>query len=257
MLNFRNTGIVVILLLAALIACDVQYDISAWWYVLLAFVYSLILFYGSYYVGSNFYIPVICSADITVKQIAISFDDGPMEQYTPEILNILKEFKVPAAFFCIGSRIPGREKLLQQLHTEGHLIGNHSYSHHALFDLFSATKMQQDLQQMDAAMQSVTGLKPLLLRPPYGVTNPNLAKAIRKGGYTPVGWNIRSLDTVIKNEEQLLQKVTKSIKPGSIVLFHDTSKTTLAILPSFIRHVTAQGYSIVRLDKMLNLIPYA
>ncbi|MFT3826147.1 MAG: polysaccharide deacetylase family protein [Chitinophagaceae bacterium] len=257
MLNFRNTSIVVVLLLAALIICDIQFTLSAWWYVLLAFLYSLILFYGSYYVGSNFYIPITCSADITVKQIAISFDDGPMEAYTPAVLNILKEFDVPAAFFCIGHRIPGREALLRQLHAEGHLIGNHSYSHHALFDLFSAAKMQQDLQQMDNTMEAATGLKPLLFRPPYGVTNPNLAKAIRKGGYTPIGWNIRSLDTVIKDEQQLLEKVTKSIKPGAIVLFHDTSKTTLAILPSFIRYVTAQGYSIVRLDKMLNLNPYA
>ena len=257
MLTLRNTSLITLALLAVLIVCDLQMGISVWWYVLLAFVYSLVLFYGSYYVGSNFYIPVICSTNTSEKQIAISFDDGPIEQFTPEILAVLREYQVPAAFFCIGHRVAGRENLMQQIHTEGHLLGNHSYSHHALFDLFSAAKMQADLKQMDEAMYAATGLKPLLFRPPYGVTNPNLAKAIRRGGYTPIGWNIRSLDTVIKNEEKLLKKVTESIKPGAIVLFHDTSKTTLAILPSFIQYAASQGYTIVRLDKMLNLNPYA
>ena len=100
-------------------------------------------------------------------------------------------------------------------------------------------------------------LVPKLFRPPYGVTNPNLKKAIIKGNYTPVGWSVRSMDTVIRNEKKLLDKVKRSLKPGAVFLFHDTSKTTVNILPGFIREVKNNGYHIVPLDKLLHLVPYA
>ena len=113
------------------------------------------------------------------------------------------------------------------------------------------------MKLMDAIVNEYTGLTPKLFRPPYGVTNPNVKKAIINGGYTPVGWSLRSMDTVIKDEKKLLEKVKQSINPGTIILFHDTSKTTLGILPEFIRYVKANGYEIVRLDKMVNLSVYA
>ncbi|MEO5996792.1 MAG: polysaccharide deacetylase family protein [Chitinophagaceae bacterium] len=229
----------------------------SWFIYLVIFItYSLLLFYGSYFVSSDFFIKVICAADTDNREIALSFDDGPAPSYTPEILELLNDHKIKAAFFCIGNRINGNETLLRRLHEDGHMIGNHSYSHHFWFDLFSTREMLADLKMMDQAMEKVTGLKPRLFRPPYGVTNPNLRKAIEQGNYIPVGWNIRSMDTVIKDEKKLLTKVTKALKPGAILLFHDTSKTTLAILPSFIKQVNEKGYKIVRLDKLLKLKAY-
>ena len=257
MLNFRNTNILFTVLLILTILFHILHGITFFIYPVLLIVYSLVLFYGCYYVGSNFFIPVICSSSTDKKVIALSFDDGPATDYTPEILAILQEQAVKAAFFCIGNRIAGNEQLFRQLHEEGHVIGNHSYSHHFWFDMFSSKKMLTDLQRMDAAMSAVTGLQPRLFRPPYGVTNPNLKKAIINGRYTPIGWNIRSLDTVIRDEQKLLKKINEAIKPGAIILFHDTSRTTLAILPAFIRQVKERGYEIVRLDKMLNLQAYA
>lgn len=257
MLNFRNTNILFTALLILAILFHILHGITFFIYPVLGFVYSLVLFYGCYYIGSNFFIPVICSFPTDKKVIALSFDDGPATDYTPEILAILRGEAVKAAFFCIGNRIAGNEQLLRQLHEEGHVIGNHSYSHHFWFDMFSSEKMLADLQRMDAAMSAVTGLQPRLFRPPYGVTNPNLKKAIINGRYTPIGWNIRSLDTVIQDEQKLLKKINEAIKPGAIILFHDTSRTTLAILPAFIRQVKEHGYEIVRLDKMLNLQAYA
>jgi len=113
------------------------------------------------------------------------------------------------------------------------------------------------MQQMDAATNKATGKTPKLFRPPYGVTNPNLKKAIINGNYTPVGWSVRSFDTVITDEKRLLNKMISKVKPGAVFLFHDTSKTTLAILPQFLDHVKSNGYQIIRPDKMLNLQPYA
>lgn len=256
MLNFRNTNIFFSLLLLVLIGLHIQYGLPFYSYLLLFVAYSLIVFYGCYYVGSNFFIKIICSANTSKKEIAISFDDGPATSYTPEILQLLKQENINATFFCIGNRIAGNEHILQQIKEEGHIIGNHSYSHHFWFDMFPAKKMLEDLRQMDDEMERVTGLRPKLFRPPYGVTNPNLKKAIISGNYTPVGWSVRSMDTVIKDEKKLLIKINASIKPGAVFLFHDTSKTTLEALPAFIKEVKNKGYQIVPLDKLLLLKPY-
>jgi len=257
MLNFRNTNIFFIALLAILIGLHFKYGLPIYFYCLLLIAYSLIVFWGCINVSSNFFIPIICKADTDKNEISISFDDGPAENHTTEILQVLKSENVKATFFCIGNRIKGCENILQRINEEGHIIGNHSFSHHFWFDMYSAKKMQQDLKQMDAEMERVTGLRPKLFRPPYGVTNPNLAKAIKKGGYIPVGWSVRSLDTVAKDEQQLLKKINAGIKPGAVFLFHDTCKITLDVLPEFIQEVKKRGYNIIPLDKLLDLHPYA
>jgi peptidoglycan-N-acetylglucosamine deacetylase len=245
------------MLLIILIGVHIKYGLPLYAYLLLLFVYSLIVFYGCYYIGSNFFIKIICEANTDKKEIAISFDDGPAPQYTPEILQTLKSENIKAAFFCIGKHIPGNEQILKQAVDEGHIVGNHSYTHHFWFDMFSAKQMLGDLEMMDCEMKRVTGLQPKLFRPPYGVTNPNLKKAIINGGYTPVGWSVRSMDTVIKDEKRLLNKVITSLKPGAVFLFHDTSQATVKMLPAFIKEVKNRGYHIVPLDKLLALRPYA
>ena len=113
------------------------------------------------------------------------------------------------------------------------------------------------MRQMDHQLEKIAGLKPVLFRPPYGVTNPNLKKAIISGGYTPVGWSVRSMDTVTKDEKKLLSKVTEGIKPGAVFLFHDTCNITLNVLPSFLEEVKKRGYQVVPLDKLLHLKSYA
>ena len=257
MLNFRNTNILFIALLIILIGLHVKYGLPFYIYLLLFVAWSLIVFWGCINVSSGFFINIVCNAHTDKKEIAISFDDGPSENYTQPILDVLKAEDVKATFFCIGNRIAGNESILKQVHADGHIIGNHSFSHHFWFDLYSAKKMQDDLKQMDSEMQRVTGLRPKLFRPPYGVTNPNVAKAITNGAYTPVGWSVRSLDTVAKDEQQLLNKINTGIKPGAVFLFHDTCKITLNVLPQFIQEVKKRGYNIIPMDKLLALQPYA
>jgi peptidoglycan-N-acetylglucosamine deacetylase len=252
MLNSRNIIIVFIVVLVILVYLGQPIWVCALWGLLC----TLPLGWGSYSISSNVYIPVLCSGPKDRRVIALSFDDGPAEQYTPQILEILEGRGVEAAFFCIGTNIKGREGLLRRIHEGGHLIGNHSYSHHFWFDLFSSRRMRADLAQMDAAVREVLGVTPRLFRPPYGVTNPNLARAIRRGGYTPVGWNVRSLDTVINDPVKLTERVSAALKPGAIILLHDTSAATLAMLPRFIDAARIAGYAFQRLDKMCNLTPY-
>lgn len=255
MLNFRNTNIVFALLLLALATIQYRYGFDLSWIIALILVYTLFLFYGSFNVRSNFYIKTHYGKNKGIKQIAITFDDGPA-RFTPQILNLLKEHQAPATFFCIGKHIAAHKELLQRIHNEGHLIGNHSYNHGFWFDMLPYAKMKAELQRTHALVHKLTGREMAWFRPPYGVTNPSLAKAIKNMGYNAIGWNIRSMDTVVKDSNDLLQKMKKRLTPGAVILFHDTSAATTAMLPAFLRFVKEQQYDIVRLDKLLDLQAY-
>ena len=257
MLNFRNTNLIFCLAMVVGIVLRFFYTVPAWYFISLLGLYCLILFYGCFFIQSDFFLRVSCRAGTAEKKIALSFDDGPVAGSTEDILLMLKNEGVHAAFFCIGKKIPANVHLTRRIIEEGHIIGNHSYSHDRWFDLFSSGRMLTELRAMDQEMQAATGLKPKLFRPPYGVINPNLKKAIIKGAYHPVGWSVRSFDTVIRDEEGLQKKMRKALDPGAVYLFHDTSETTRKILPAFIRFVKDEGYDIVRLDKLLFLQPYA
>jgi peptidoglycan/xylan/chitin deacetylase (PgdA/CDA1 family) len=189
--------------------------------------------------------------------VALTFDDGPLTAFTPQILDILQKAQAPAAFFCIGNRIAGQEALLKRIDAEGHVIGNHSFSHHFWFDLFPASKMLAELQQVDNTIEQVTGKRPRLFRPPYGVTNPNVRRAVNRGNYTAVGWNIRSLDTVAKRADELMNRILSRLQPGGVILMHDSIPLTVEILPALIAHIREQGYTIKRIDQLLNIPAYA
>jgi peptidoglycan-N-acetylglucosamine deacetylase len=257
MLTFKNTSFAVLVVIALLIVLGFIIVVPWYVYLLPVFVYSLILFYGSYRVDSDFYMPVICSAQTTDKKVAISFDDGPSGKYTVPILGLLNNRNIKAAFFCIGKNIPGNENILRDTFESGHLVANHSYSHANLFDFFSADKMYADLTHANRLIEEATGKVPQLFRPPYGVTNPNLKSAVAKAGFIAVGWNVRSYDTVIRDEEKLLKRITAAIRPGAVFLFHDTCESTLKVLPAFLDELKSRGYEVERIDKLLKIPAYA
>ena len=93
--------------------------------------------------------------------------------------------------------------------------------------------MTRDLEQFDLKMRSIIGVRPKLFRPPYGVTNPNVKASIINGNYFPVGWSIRSMDTVVKDKVRLLKNVSSGFAAGEVILFHDTCEITKEILISF------------------------
>ena len=225
-------------------------------YVIYAVAWSIVLFCGCYFIGLNFFVESVNHGAGTEKVLALSFDDGPTP-FTATALDILKEKKVEAVFFCIGRRISGQEETMRRLVSEGHIIGNHSFSHHPLFDLFSSKKMGGDLEAMTSAVHSVTGFRPVLFRPPFGVTNPAVARVVKTGRYISIGWNLRSYDTMKKNPEKLRAKIRRGLKAGGIILLHDTAAVTLEALPGIIDDIRAAGYRLERLDKMCNLTPYA
>lgn len=223
--------------------------------VMLLFVVAKI--YGSFFIASNFYLNALCNGDREEKSIAITFDDGPVPGSTDRILKILNEKNVKSTFFCIGKNIASAESLLKQIDADGHLIGNHTFDHGKLFDLLSTKEMAAELGKTNEVISHAINKKPKLFRPPYGVTNPNLAKAVNAGNFQTIGWSVRSFDTVSKDQAALWNSVTKKLKGGDIVLFHDRCEATIELLPRFIDHVSDAGLKIVPLDQLLKVKPYA
>lgn len=226
------------------------------YYVCLFLVYISVLVYGSYFIQSDFFIRSLWKGDKTRNAIAITFDDGPMKDFTPHLLDLLKSEKVPAAFFLIGKNIEGNEALVQRMVDEGHVIGNHSYSHTFWFSLNKSETMYNDMQKCDDEIIRATGKKPKFFRPPYGVINPMVKKAIEKGNYDCIGWSIRTYDTNAKSAAQVLQKSLKNLGNGDIILFHDWGKFTIGILSEFIKEVRARDFEIVGLEEILKTKAY-
>ena len=173
-----------------------------------------------------------------------------------KVLDVLLKYNVKATFFCIGNQIEKEPEILKRIISEGHIVGNHSYSHSNFFGIFSTQKVIDELHKTREIILNITGKNTLYFRPPFGVTNPRISRAIKATNYKAIGWNIRSLDTVIKSEEEIFKRVKNKIKPGGIILFHDTSLKTVSVLERLLLFLQEE-YEIVPIDYLLNESPYA
>ncbi|GIV32763.1 MAG: polysaccharide deacetylase [Chitinophagales bacterium] len=258
MLNYKTSTATVLLLLVALTMINFFVTrVPLYIFFIVMGLYLLLLVLGSAFIGMHFYLPSVCHGRRAEKKIALTFDDGPSESHTPIILDILQNQKVPAAFFCIGKNVERYPELASRIVSDGHIIGHHSFSHDFWFDLFAAVKMKKEMDITARLIEDVTGRYPLLFRPPYGVTNPNLAKALRMSRFIPIGWSLRSNDTVIRTPEKLLHRLLGKLRAGDIILLHDHGLQTTHILPEFIREAQNAGFTFVSLDELTGLKPYA
>lgn len=224
-------------------------------YLLLVSIFLGVEFYGAYFIHSGFHLKATCKIDTSEKVIVLSFDDGPALQ-TERVLEILNEFDVKATFFCIGNRIKGKETILKKINDKGHLIANHSYSHGFLFDLKTTSALINDLELCSAEIKKVIGKAPVFFRPPYGVTTPALASATAKLNFEVIGWNIRSLDTHLKDKHRLLNRIKERLEPGSILLMHDTIDGIEIVLKELLVYLKEQNYKVVPLDQLIQKKAY-
>jgi peptidoglycan-N-acetylglucosamine deacetylase len=205
---------------------------------------------------SGFHHPVICSGRSDLKEVALTFDDGPHQQ-TLKILGVLERRNVKATFFVTGKHLEQNSEIAESIFFKGHIMGNHTWSHSWWFDFFSPGKMHAELVRTASLIETLTGKKPLFFRPPYGVINPMLSRALRKLPWSVICWNIRSFDTVNPNPQLVIDKVVRKLKPGAIIALHDHTLFSDQHLERLIDLVSENGYRIVPLDQLLQKPAYA
>lgn len=220
------------------------------WILVVGIIWLGFTVWGAFDLRLGYFVPTINSKKTRNKKIAITFDDGPTE-FTPKALDLLKKYNAKATFFCIGKQIEKHPDICRRIYSEKHQLGNHSYSHSNSFAFFSAEKVREELQKTALLLQEITGEKNHYFRPPFGVTNPHIAKAVKELGRQVIGWNIRSLDTVIEDENKILKRITNKLKPGSIILLHDTSDKTIRVLEQLLLTLQKENYQMVTINKLL------
>lgn len=184
-------------------------------------------------------------------QVALTFDDGP-SAYTQQYLKVLRQYRVHAAFFLIGNQISAYPHLLQQELQQGHLVGNHSWDH----PMFTAAKtdVAAQLGSTQAAILRGSGFRTCLMRPPYGAWNKKTQLATAASGLQIVLWDVDSRDWSRPGTVNIVRNSLSGVRDGSIILMHDGGgerTQTLAALPLIIKGLRADGFKIVRLDKLL------
>ena len=232
------------LLLALGIGVGSCYTWGWGYYLALGLLFVGLLSWGVFDIRLGYFVPTLCRLKNKQKrQVVLTFDDGPTE-LTPLFLDLLNRYEVKAIFFCIGRQIAQYPQIVQRIKEEGHLIGNHTYSHIPQNCFASTAVMTQEIQQTDALLAQL-GIVTPYFRPPYGVTNPHIASAARRTGKRVIGWDIRSLDTVIKDETRLWSRVVSKLNQGNIILMHDTSERTLHVLEQLLKYLKANDYQVV------------
>jgi len=181
------------------------------------------------------------------KLVALTFDDGPHPNYTPQLLDILRKEQVKATFFVIGhmaDRYPG---LVKQIAAEGHEIGNHTYSHATLTKL-SSDDIETEYKANNDVIHKLTGRRIRYCRPPGGDFNLDVLRSAAAIGLTTVLWTDDPGDYDNPGDQVLLQREVDKLSDGGIVLLHDGSKDTLDTLAAFLEDAKRKGYSFVSLD---------
>ena len=232
--------------------------ISLWWCALPLLIWCLLTLIGSFFIRLDYYFKSFhANKNSTRNQVAITFDDGPHPTFTPKVLTLLNQYDAKATFFCIGKNAAKFPELLKEIITDGHTIGNHTYTHSNAFGFFSTKKVTAELQKTMAVVKEISGKKMNLYRPAFGVTNPNIKRAVKATGLQSIGWSIRSLDTTKLSQETILNRITTSISKGDIILLHDTNAKTIAVLEQLLLFLQQNNLQSVTIDQLLNIEAYA
>ncbi len=182
----------------------------------------------------------VYSVDRNDGKIAISFDAAWGGDKTKKILDILDENGVKATFFLVDIWTQRFPELVQEIAARGHEIGNHSTTHPKMSSL-SRDKIAQELETMSDNVEKLIGQRPTLFRPPYGDYNNDVVLTARQNGYEVVQWSVDSLDWKNKGVQPLIDRATKNVKSGDIVLFHNDSQYIVEALPAVLKSYREQG----------------
>lgn len=228
----------------------------------------LILFLIVFYMALPFTMTRICGIGVLRRgkpgaRIALTFDDGPDPRYTPQLLDLLQEHGVKATFFVLGSKAEKYPDLVRRIYLEGHQIGIHNYTHLSNWLMTPGQVREQHVERSADIVERIVGERPVFYRPPWGIVNAgdlfSLRKSYRIVLWSVMGWDWRrSMDA-----ERLTRRLMRNIKPGSIVLLHDSGDTAgadetapeqmLKSLRDVLTELRLKGYQCVRVDELQGL----
>lgn len=224
--------------------------------ILLITIYIENLDYETIEVLNNKNLAVVTSGSKTEKTLALSFDDGPHPEYTVQILDILKEYNVVATFFVLGQHAEKYPEIINRQLSEGHEIGNHSYSH---IDMKKASikEIQEEFDKTQEIIYSICNVKPKLFRPPYGNYNDQVVKLIDSHESTLVLWTFYqdSKDWSNPGVETIIETTLSKAKNGDIILLHDyvykDESHTVKALKTIIPILLDKGYRFVTISDLI------
>ena len=194
-------------------------------------------------------IPIYC-VDKKEKMISISFDAAWGNEDTQTLIDILAKYKVKATFFVVGEWVDKYPESVKALSDAGHEVMNHSSTHPHMPKL-SNEEMLNEIKGCDEKIAKITGVTPILFRPPYGDYNNDLITNLASLNHYCIQWDVDSLDWKNPTPDQITQTVLKKVKAGSIVLFHNAALNTPAALPGIIEHLQKDGYTLVPISKLI------
>ncbi len=192
------------------------------------------------------------------KIVALTFDDGPYSPYTEQLLDVLKEYEVPATFFVVGQNVEKNPELVKRIVDEGHQLGNHTYHHVDLLKIDRKT-IEEEIDRTNKVIKAATGTVPHLMRPPHGFRDPVVMEIMATRGLKVVEWSIMSRDWTNPGVEAIVERTLAKVKNGSIILLHDgdgiASKAsraqTVEATRRIIQTLSVQGYKFVTVDEIL------
>lgn len=192
---------------------------------------------------------ILIHGNINLKEVALTFDDGPRPEIAREMLNVLGRYRARATFFVVGSMVDQHPRLVRRMMNEGHEVANHSYSHPRL-DGMTEDEIRTELARCDRAVFEATGARTNLFRPPGMRYDGTVLRAAQSLGYVTVHWNVAAQDFKPQPAQIIADKVLSTVRPGSVVLLHG-HPDTLAALPTIVEELSRQGYRFVTVSQML------
>ena len=192
------------------------------------------------------------------RNLYLTFDNGYENGYTAKILDVLKEKNVPACFFVTGHYVRTEPELLRRMVREGHIIGNHSWSHPD-FSALTDAKIREELEKVEREVAAITGQKEMrYLRPPRGIFSERSLRVSRELGYTNVFWSVAYKDwdtSAQRGARHAYDSVVTQLHPGAIILLHSVSKDNAEALGAIIDEARRQGYTFRSLDHLMSPVP--
>ena len=182
------------------------------------------------------------------KTIALTFDDGP-GPYTEKLLDILDKYDAKATFFLIGSKVSARANTLRRMQSRGHQLGNHSWSHPELPKL-SVDQIAGEIDRTNEAIRQATGVKPSILRPPYGAVNGVVLEQLRLRNMSSILWSVDTRDWADRNSQIVCSRAVAGARPGAVILMHDIHQTSVNAVPCILSSLKQQGYSFVTIQRL-------